>query len=155
VLLEFLGRATVAVCATRDARLVPRVRYACGWRAEPDSRVLRVMIQEAHCAGLTESLAENGELAVTIEEIGPHEAYQFKGTVLEAQPCSEGDLAFVAQVRERFVQAISRIFAIPDDAIRAYFQWPGVALRMQVREIFVQTPGPGAGRRLVPPEERP
>lgn len=155
ILLDFLSRATVAVAATRDHNLVPRVRYGCGWRAEPGAQVLRIMVQQSHCDGLVEALADNGEFAVTIEEIGPHETYQFKGQVVDTEPCNATDIEFVSQARERFVQAVRRIYDIPEAGIRAYFQWPGLTVRLKVREIFVQTPGPGAGRRLVPREEQP
>ena len=37
-------------------------------------------------------------------------------------------------------------------ALRAFVQSPVLAVDVEVREIYVQTPGPGAGARLVPGE---
>lgn len=154
MLLDFLERATVAFAATRDANLVPRIRYVCGWRHEPGGEILRCMIEERHCDGLAESLADNRMFAVTIEEIGPHETYQFKGDVVETQAPTPADLAVVERARERLVRMIHSIYAIPEPVVLAYYERPGLTVRLRVREIYVQTPGPAAGRRLVPAEAK-
>lgn len=153
VLLGFLDRATVAVCATRDGQLVPRIRYVCGWRVEPGNRILRCAIQDRGLVGLEESLRDNREFAVAIEEIGPHETYQFKGEVVELVPCDEQDRAVADAARAKFTRSLSSYYSLPDSTSRAYFGEPGRTARVAVREIFVQTPGPGAGVRLVPPPE--
>jgi hypothetical protein len=38
------------------------------------------------------------------------------------------------------------------ELLRRYIPPPELVVRLRIREIFLQTPGPGAGRRLVPPE---
>jgi hypothetical protein len=112
------------------------------------------MIEERHCDGLAESLADNRMFAVTIEEIGPHETYQFKGDVVETQAPTPADLAVVERARERLVRMIHSIYAIPEPVVLAYYERPGLTVRLRVREIYVQTPGPAAGRRLVPAEAK-
>ena len=40
---------------------------------------------------------------------------------------------------------------IPEQLIRDYMAEPALAVEIRVEEIFLQTPGPGAGTRLAPP----
>jgi len=40
---------------------------------------------------------------------------------------------------------------LPEQLLRDYMLEPALAVEIQVEEIFLQTPGPGAGTRLVPP----
>jgi hypothetical protein len=42
----------------------------------------------------------------------------------------------------------------PEPLLNAYIQPPGLAVEFEVHEVFVQTPGPGAGARLAPPPEQ-
>lgn len=49
---------------------------------------------------------------------------------------------------------MNQFYGIDHDASRAYTIKPGIVINFIVKEIFLQTPGPGAGRRLVPPEEK-
>jgi hypothetical protein len=79
-----------------------------------------------------------------------------KGKYLSHRAVEADDLLLVARFRERFVRAIrSEIppgvpeafvggFAVPD---------PAVAVDVDIREVYLQTPGPGAGGRLYPPPE--
>jgi hypothetical protein len=41
----------------------------------------------------------------------------------------------------------------PDDVLSAFVSPAAVAIEFEVLEIFLQTPGPGAGTRLIPPME--
>lgn len=154
VILDFLSRATIGIAGTRDANLVPRVRRVCGWRVEPDLRTMACAISRTSVPGLLESLRDNGEFTLTVEIIGSHETYQFKGAFVDVAHCSGDDLKTVEGLRDRFAQTVSRLFGVPDAACRSYIGRPGITVRFQVYEIFVQTPGPGAGRRLVPAEGR-
>ena len=42
---------------------------------------------------------------------------------------------------------------LPDGIVGAFVSTPALAVEFEVSEIFVQTPGPGAGARIVPPAE--
>lgn len=154
IIAEFLNHATVAAAGTRDANHVPHVHRVSAWRLEPDRETMACMVPEMYTKGLLESLEENGQIALTIEEIGPHETYQFKGMFAGAAPCTAADLQVFERVRERFGNVLAMIYGYPEAACRAHIVKPALTVRFRVQEIFVQTPGPAAGRRLVPPEER-
>lgn len=151
VLGLFLERASVAIGCTRDRSLVPRIHYASGWQLDPDQRSLWCFIPEPFTPGLKSSLEENGHFALTVEHIGPHECYQFKGAYLSMRPSTDADREIVARCRERFAAAVAGLNprVTPNkDLLRRYILDPAVAVRFAIREVYLQTPGPGAGRLL-------
>ena len=152
IILDFLERATVAVAGTRDRQLVPRLHRISGWKVEADGRTMTCFVARGFTSGLAGALEDNGQLAVTIEEVGPHETYQFKGRYLSSRPLSDEDRALCREIKERFVKVVSTKFGLPEEACRAFSPGPELAVSFELGEIYLQTPGPGAGRRLVPPE---
>jgi hypothetical protein len=147
-------RANVAFAGTRNRDLVPFGHRVSGWSIGPDGRTVTVLVAEPSTSGLVESLQENGRIAVTIEEFPSHETYQFKGRYVRHRPVQREDIDIVDGVRVRFIKSMRTVFpAAPDDIVAAFIQKPGLAVEFEVFEIFVQTPGPGAGKRLVPPPE--
>ena len=153
--MRFLEQyANVAFAGTRDRQFVPHGHRVSGWRVGADYRTITALVPELFTPGLIESLRDNGELAVTIEEFPSHETYQFKGRYLHHRPAEPDDLLVVDRIRARFVKSLKPVLAdAPEDVLRAYIPQPSLAVEFQVREIYLQTPGPGAGTRLIPPRE--
>jgi hypothetical protein len=98
------------------------------------------------------SLEDNGHIALTVVDAGTHEAYQFKGRYLASRPCDDDDMHLFRQVRDRFARVVTR-FGVPEAVCRVLVSQPQLTVSFEVHEIFVQTPGPGAGRRLTPPDK--
>jgi hypothetical protein len=153
-MVDFLGRASVAIASTRDADLVPHVHFLSGWSVNPDGRSVVCLFGAAFTAGLVDRLSQNGHVALAAEVIGPHECYQFKGRYLDSRPASPADREVFESCRRRFVESVRRLLGerFSEKSLRARFHEPALAIRFEVEEIFVQTPGPAAGRRLFPPE---
>jgi hypothetical protein len=115
---------------------------------------LTLFTPEPVAPGLVESLQENGELALTVEDFPAHETYQFKGRYVSHRPVHHEDIAIVDRIRERFMKSMRTVYPmVPDGIVGAFISKPAFAVEFEVAEIFVQTPGPGAGRRIVPPAE--
>lgn len=152
-ILEFLQGASAGFCGTRDHALVPFVHRMSGWRVEEDGATLRCFFPREFLRGLVENVEDNGRISVTIERIGAHETYQFKGRYLDSAPCDEADLEAYARSCERLVDAVTAYHGFSREASRGYALPPVRTIRFRVEEIYNQTPGPGAGRRIVPPEE--
>ena len=150
-IMEFLSQeATVAVAATRDGSRIPHIRRVSGWRADPDGRMIECFIPAAFSEGLTACLEDNGEFALTLEQIGTLKTYQLKGTYVSSRPVDDADLTSTELVRTRYAQSLSQVFGLEEAVCGAYIMPPSVVVRFAVREIFLQTPGPDAGRRVVP-----
>ena len=155
-ILRFLEQhANVAFAGSRDHDLVPRGHKVCGWRVAADQRTMTAFVAEEFTPGLVESLQENGELAVTVEEFPSHETYQFKGRYIRDRDVLHDDVEIVDRIRRRFVRSLRPLMAhAPEEALNAFVAKPSLAVEFEVLEIYLQTPGPGAGSRLIPPIEK-
>jgi hypothetical protein len=154
-IVRFLeDRANVAFAGTRDRDLVPHGHRVSGWRVAGDGRRVTALIPEPFTAHLFESLEDNGQFALTVEQFPSHETYQLKGQYVSRRPVGPEDVETVNRIRDRFVRSVRPIFGeIPEEALRAHVMAPHVAVEVDILEIYLQTPGPGAGARLVPPLE--
>ncbi|HET7291855.1 MAG TPA: hypothetical protein VFM88_05475 [Vicinamibacteria bacterium] len=155
VILRFLERASIAYAATRDRHLTPHFHWVCGWIREPEPQFLTFFVAEPFTERLLRNVAECPRLALTIEHIGPHETYQFKGDFAGTRATGAAERAAFEACRERFVRDVQQIDTRHNFASRTlelYLGQPSLAVRIAVQEVFLQTPGPGAGRRLAPPE---
>jgi hypothetical protein len=147
-------RANVAFAGTRNRDLVPFGHRVSGWCIGADGRTLTAFLPEPFTAGLVESLQENGELALTVEDFPAHETYQFKGRYVSHRPAHREDIDIVDRIRERFVKSMRTVFPmLPEAFAGAFTSKPALAVEFEVAAIYVQTPGPGAGARIVPPAE--
>jgi len=141
--------ANLAFAGTRDRHLVPRGHRVSAWQIGSDRRTLTAFVAENFTDGLIEALEDNGQLALTVEEFPSHETYQFKGRFLRHRPIVAADLAIVERARERFVRRLKSLLTDhPLSALSDFIPPPALAVEFEVRDIFVQTPGPGAGARL-------
>lgn len=153
VIVDFVNRATVAMVGTRDQDLVPHVHRVSGWMVGPDRKTMTCLVAEGFTEALGSSLEDNGQLALTICEVPSHETYQFKGNYVGSRSIEKGDLEVYDGCRQRFVTFVCAFLGFEEDEARAFVPKPSVAVSFEVREVFVQTPGPAAGRRLVPMEQ--
>jgi len=144
-------RANVAFGGTRDRDLVPHGHRVSGWRVDADGRTLTALVPEQFIAHLVESLEDNGHFALTVEEFPSHETYQFKGRYLRHRPLRHDDVEVVDRIRERFVKNVRPIYTdAPEHFLKAFILKAHLAVEFEVLEIYLQTPGPGAGARLAP-----
>jgi hypothetical protein len=146
-------RANIGFAGTRDDNLVPRGHRLSGWHVDSAGRTLTVSVSPAWSARLIEALTENGRIAVTLEEAGTHETYQIKGRYLSHRPVQPADIETASRSRDRFAKGIYSVY--PDESLtvllKASIPTPSLAVEIEIDEMFVQTPGPDAGRRIVPP----
>jgi len=153
-LIRFLEHANLAFLGSRDRDLVQFGHRVSGWRIAADQRTMTILLPDEYLQTLVESMQQNGELAVTVEEFPSHETYQFKGRYLCDRAVRHDDVEIVDRIRKRFVRSLRAMFAdVPEDTLNAFVSKPSLAVEFEVREIFLQTPVPGAGTRLIQPVE--
>ena len=154
-IVRFLEQyANVASAGTRDRDLVPFGHRVSGWRVGADQRTMTILFPDESTRRLVESLQQNGELAVTVEEFPSHETYQFKGRYLYHRDVLHDDVEVVDRIRLRFVKSLRPLLQQPEDVLKAFVSPPALAVEFEVSEIYLQTPGPGAGTRLIPPMDQ-
>jgi hypothetical protein len=147
-LAEFLHSGLIMFLATRSADLSPSSVMAAGLRVDGPQRVtVFVALSVGTPAPVFGNLADNGEMAVTLSNVLDHRSIQLKGRRLADGPASEVDRAFQAQYMERLRPALMLV-GMPRSMAARLVWWPSRAIQMDVRDLFLQTPGMNAGRRL-------
>lgn len=154
-IVRFLEQdANVAFAGSRDRDLVPFGHRVSGWRIGTDNRTVTVLFPDEFLPKLLESLQQNRELAVTVEAFPSHETYQFKGRYISHREVDDADVEAADRVRRRWVKGLRTLYVeAPEDVLKGFVSPPSLAVDVEVLEIFLQTPGPGAGTRLVPPAD--
>jgi hypothetical protein len=155
-IIRFLEeRANLGFAGTRDAALVPVGHRLSAWQVDAAGRALTAFMLPFSEARLVESLRDNGAIALTIGEVTTHETYQIKGRYLSHRPVQGVEAEMADRVRERLAKALHAQYhderIVP--FVRASIPAPTLAVAVQVTEVFVQTPGPGAGERIAPPPD--
>lgn len=155
-IIRFLEeRANTGFAGTRDGNLVPLGHRVCGWQIDAAGRTLTAFVPPASATRLVEALLDNGRIACTFEEVGTHETYQIKGRYLSHRPVQPMDIDLASRTRERFAKGLHSLF--PDGGLvallKASIPAPSLAVEIEVHEVFLQTPGPGAGARIAPPPD--
>jgi hypothetical protein len=146
--------ANVGYAGIRNRDLVPFGHRVSGWRVGTDHRTLTIFLPDEFHERLVDLLQQNGELAVTVEEFPTHETYQFKGHYLRHRGIEDSDVQLADRFRRRFAKSLRPMNPeAPEEVLNAFVSRPSLAVEFEVLEIYLQTPGPGAGTRLVPPVE--
>jgi len=146
--VEFIHGGVAVGVATRDDGLRPE--FARGWGPEvsTDGRSLRLCVTAPEGSRMRANLEQNGAVAVGFSPPTIARAVQVKGvagTVDEPEPA---DLDRVERHVRSFVAEAERIGAPPELSHRMFVGAGMVAVQFSIDEVFDQTPGPTAGRRL-------
>jgi len=138
--------------AARDGRNLPAVTRAFGCRVSSDHRSVTIFLSSAWAATVLKDLRANGEIAVVISRPTTHETLQLKGKVEHIAPLSNSDRDAITAYRASFVEELgtagyNHAFA---GSVVGGEAGDCLAVTFAPSSVFVQTPGPQAGRRLEP-----
>lgn len=146
---EVLIGPAIMFVGTRDAGLRPAHTIAVGAVAHDDRQTVTFFVPESRSTKLLGNLQDNGRVAFDFGWIS-HEAYQLKGTYLSSRQTTAEDVARQEAYRKELATALRQ--AYPEELARplalGYQYKPGVAVTFRVDEVYLQTPGPGAGNRI-------
>lgn len=145
--VELLSSGVVTSVATRDAALAPELVPAVGSRVARDRRTLTVFVPRALAGATLANIANNGHLAVTATRPSDHKSMQFKGTARGVHDAADTDRPLLEMLRGAMIEQLAT-FGMPRTITRRLTFWPSVAIEIDVNDVFVQTPGPGAGMPL-------
>jgi hypothetical protein len=146
--VEFIHGGVAVGVATRDGDLRPE--FARGWGPEvsADGRSVALCVSAPEGSRVRANLEGNGAVAVGFSPPTIARAVQVKGVATAVGEPEAADLERVERHVQSFVAEAERIGA-PAELSRRMFVGTGlVAIRFSVDEVFDQTPGPTAGRRL-------
>jgi hypothetical protein len=147
--IEVLSGPALMAAGTRDFELRPAHTSAVGAVVHDDRQTVTFFVPEGRAARLLSDLRDNGRVAFGFGWMS-HEAYQLKGTFLSSRPATDEEVARQEAYRAELLAALRQVF--PEEIARSFelgFAYrPGVAVTFRVEDVFLQTPGPGAGSKL-------
>jgi len=146
-LSEHMASGVVIYVATRDAALAPEATIAMGAKAECDRGVVTVYVPSVLAAATQKNLEDNGEIAVTLTRPSDHKSIQLKGRAVAQRPALDSEREFQAVHRAALTEQFAGV-GIPREISRRIVWWPSLAVEIDVREVYAQTPGPRAGERI-------
>lgn len=146
------GPVSVLV-GTRDSRLVPEITRAWGPKVSEDRRSVSLCVPLATSRKTLDNLEANRKIAVTFSLPTNYRTFQLKGRHAKTAEPNSTDLTFVERHRDAFA-AVNAPLGQPRELVEAFWRAEIETSAVLVRILFVpeqvfdQTPGPGAGRRL-------
>jgi hypothetical protein len=146
-LLKLFDEPVIMHLGTRNAALQPIETLAFGVELVGDGREITVFVPAVLSPPTLANLRDNGRVALNIVRPTDHRSLQLKGAWLGERRTTEADQQRLARYADALTDEMGLV-GIPRSIWRRLRWWPAVALRVEVWEVFVQTPGRGAGRRL-------
>jgi hypothetical protein len=147
-LVEFIHGGVAVGVATSDADLKPEFARGWGPQVSSDGRSLKLCVAAAAGSPMRENLEQRGTVAVGFSPPTIARAVQLKGVATQVGEPKAADLKRVERHVQRFVEECERIGAPEELSRRMFVGTDLVAIRLSIAEVFDQTPGPTAGRRL-------
>lgn len=147
-LAAFVHGGVAVVVATRDESHVPGVTRGWGPEVSSDGRSLTVCVDARSVTETRSNLEGNGSIAVSFSPPTIARALQVKGVVTRlGEPDAEA-LERVERHVEAFCAEVEQIGIAAALARRMIEGSDLVSVTLSVDEVFDQTPGPTAGKRL-------
>ena len=148
-LADFLESGVSILVGTRDAAMRPSCVRAVGARLDRTRAVLTIVVPESTSQRIVADVRDNGLVAVTFSRPIDHRSVQAKGTCTDLRAGGELERAIAERYRVAFFEQLEAV-GLPRRTSRRMAWWPAVGIDVAIEALFVQTPGPLAGRPLEP-----
>lgn len=152
-LKTFLEGPLSVLVGTRDSRLVPEITRGWGPRISEDRRRISLCVPAATSGKTLDNLEANGEIAATFSLPTSYRTFQLKGHHAGFAEPDSMDLEAVERHREAFARVNERL-GQPRRQVEAFWRSEIETSAKLVKiffvpeQVFDQTPGPGAGKKL-------
>lgn len=146
-LIDFVAQGVSLLVGTCDASRVPHAVRAVGLRIHNNRRHATVYLPEVTARHTVADVAVNPRVAVMASQPLDHKSLQMKGVVSKVAPAAESDRAYVETYLSLFGRRLE-VVGMPYEVVTMLSHWPAIALAFSIDELYLQTPGPGAGQRL-------
>jgi len=146
--VEFIHGGVAVGVATRDDDLRPEFVRGWGPEVSADGRSLALCVSAPEGSRVRANLERNTAVAVGFSPPTIARAVQVKGVVAATRKPELADLERVERHLLSFIAEAERVGAPPELSRRMFTSVGLVAFEFSIDEVFDQTPGPTAGRRL-------
>ena len=141
--------------ASRDMRHVPSISRGLACRFSDDGTQFIVLLSSSQSETLLVDVARTSQIAVVITNPLSHHTLQIKGCDAVVAPTEGDDLAVVDASRRHFGAIIKTLGYAEDYNNRLFHAASGDVCRIIFTpdDIYQQTPGPDAGKRIGPKKQ--
>lgn len=147
-LAAFIEGPVMIILAVADQTGRPTIARAVGARFDAQAHSISILVSRRQWPALTGSMTPNGQIAVTFCRAENYTTYQVKGRVSRIMEPGEAD----RQLATRYARTTSETLSGLGVGQSLIDQWVPlddiVRLDFTPASVFVQTPGPDAGRAL-------
>jgi hypothetical protein len=146
-IVDLLETGVSVLIATRDASLMPECTRGWGVHVAADRRTIKLFLSEMIAGKTIDNLRKNGMIAVSCTRPTDHITCQVKGRVRSIKPVTSEERDLSRRWHREFMSEL-RAIGMPSQLCEAWIAEPTVTVEIAVIEVFDQTPGPGAGRKI-------
>jgi hypothetical protein len=146
-LKRFLESGLVVLVATRNDALQPFVTRGWGVLVHDDGVRMSVCVPRPSSARTLADLAANGRIAVSLGDQATFRAVQIKGRTAVVEDADAAALERATEQFTLFAESAAKI-GVPPHLAQVLFTTDLVSITVVADEIFDQTPGPGAGKKV-------
>jgi hypothetical protein len=145
-LIDFIAQGVSLTVGTCNAARVPHAMRAVGIQVHEDRAHATVFLPEVTSRHTVTDVALNPRVAVLVSQPLDHKSLQIKGAVIEVAPATDAQREQVETYLSRFGRTLEAV-GMPYEVVTMISHWPAVGLVLSIDELYLQTPGPGAGQR--------
>lgn len=137
------------VVATRDAVLFPDICEGSGILLSEDGRTCTIFISSSRSQTAIKNIQNNGCVAISLSRPCTYKAAQIKGRVLRTRAMTEAEQKASAKWLQGYRKEI-QLIGVMNQAATGILRQSDLALDVTIDSIFIQTPGPQAGKIMGP-----
>ena len=146
-LVEFLNGPVVLTVGTRNEEMRPCLSRVFGAVTDAENEAITFFLPDVEGESILRNLAQNGRVVLTMTDGLSNESYQIKGKTIGSRPSDEKETALQDTYKSMMISHYKKK-GIPEEFFGGFVYHPSTAVTFRVEEIFVQTPGPGAGEKI-------
>ncbi len=146
-IVDLLKTGVSVMVGTRDASLVPECTRAWGIRVGGKRESVTIFLSKSIAGKTIENLRDNEQIAVTCTRPTDHITCQIKGHVESMKAITSADREVGRRWHKEFMAELTAI-GVPSALSGAWIVEPDLAVEMAVAEVYDQTPGPGARKKI-------
>jgi hypothetical protein len=144
---HLLQTGVSVMVGTRDGSLMPECTRAWGIHVATGRDTVTIFLSETIAGKTLDNLRENGMIAVSCTRPTDHITCQLKGRVRSIKPLRSVERDLSRRWHRDFMAEL-RAIGVPSKLSEAWIVEPTVAVEIAITDVFDQTPGPGAGRKV-------
>lgn len=143
---DLLQTGVSVIVGTRDEAFMPECTRAWGLRVAEGHTQVTIFLTETVSRQTLANLRSNGLVAISCTRPTDHVTCQLKGRLRKIRPADHRDQETSARWHKDFAGELLAVGVHPH-LCEAWITEPALAVDIDVTDVFVQTPGPGAGEK--------